>query len=55
MLLVISKRRQAVVHSDEIEIDKSTSKPMLSVLTMIQESMNSSSVLLRKLLQLIEV
>ena len=40
-----------VAHSDTIQIDKSTSETMLSVLSTIQESMNSSNLLLRELLQ----
>ena len=41
----------SVVHSDEIEIDKSTSETIVLVLSTIQESMNTSNVLLRELLQ----
>jgi len=41
----------SAAHSDTIQIDKSTSETMLSVLSTIQESINSSNLLLRELLQ----
>lgn len=46
-----NEQTSTAVHSEESEIDKSTTKAILSVLNTMQESMNSSNSLLRELLQ----